>query len=139
MTTNKPPRTRTAYQTAIVREIRKFCPPKLKKGETPPTREQLAGWLLKPYETTLMPDGDVVVIWFAHKVVSTKKRIVWLNYSKIDETRVSNTAFGVFLDWCDERGLRYERASNHNLPNAKYRHPCEPGYHFCVTIPQQGA
>lgn len=130
-------RRRTAYQDEIVKGIRAFCPPRPKKDEAPLTKEQTASFLLRPAETVLMRDGTVVVNWWVFAVVATKKQLVWLNYAEVEKARASNTAFGVFLDWCDERGLRYGKVNNRDLPGARYRNPSH-GYHFRVTIPRRG-
>lgn len=138
----KPPRTRTAYQVAIVREIRRFCPPKRKPGERKLSNAQQAAFLLPPYETVLMPDGTVVLIWFAVRLKTGNgfrdPPENWLDYSRIDETRAANTAFGIFLDWLDERGLVYESLGNGKLPNIQYRRGIQSGKHFRVTVPRQG-
>lgn len=146
--TPKPPRTRTAYQTATVKAIRAFCPPRRKPKEKKLSNTAQSAFLLPPWETILAPNGNVIVIWFAVRLKPNPVNALydyprnWLDYGRTDEARQSNAAFGVFLDWCDERGLKYERKPNRDLPNAKYRFRHNSnygGHHFRVTVPRKGA
>ncbi len=131
----KPARIRTDYQKAVLVEIRKFCPPVPAKGVVT-DKQEIQKYLLRPYESAMMPNGEVAVVWFA-EFVGTKKAAKWLNYAHIEETRKENVAFGVFLDWCDERRLVYKRARPDELPHYKYRRGVSHTYHFQLRIPRE--
>lgn len=127
----------TAYQKGILAQIREFCVDKKFRGkkfaELPaPEREAR---LLPPWLTYVRADdGAVVAAWPTHSLGGGRR----IDY-RLPETRHENAAFGVFLDWCDDRGLWYGEVLSASLPGAKYR----PGLGFgsakvfAVVIPKE--